>query len=166
MLTDILSFTKKTTICYTHCNINEIIEDSLAIVAMAFEESNIKVIKRYPRNLITFLADCQQLKQVFINLFFNAQEAMKKGGTINISVSPAKLGGINAVSVKVADSGGGIPLEALHNIFNPFYTTKETGTGLGLPIANRIVTNHGGKIQVNNKQGVGVEFNVILPCTC
>ena len=166
MLSDILSFTRKTTICYTHCNINEIIEDSLAIVAMAFEESNIKVIKRFPRNLITFLADCQQLKQVFINLFFNAQEAMKKGGTISISVSPAKLGGISAVSVKVADSGGGIPLEALHNIFNPFYTTKETGTGLGLPIANRIVTNHGGKIQVNNKLGVGVEFNVILPCTC
>ena len=165
MLSDILSFTRKTTICYTHCNINEIIEDSLAIAAMALEESNIKVVKRFPRNVITFLADCQQLKQVFINLLFNAQEAMKQGGTINITVAPAKLGGINAVSVKIADSGGGIPLEALHNIFNPFYTTKETGTGLGLPIANRIVTNHGGKIQVSNKLGVGVEFNVILPCT-
>lgn len=164
MLNDILSFTKKTTICYTHCNINEIIEDSLAIAAMALEECSIKVIKRYPRQVITFLGDCQQLKQVFINLLFNAQEAIKNGGQINITVSSTKLNGKDAVSAKVADSGGGIPLEALHNIFNPFYTTKETGTGLGLPIANRIVTNHGGKIQVSNHIGKGVEFNVILPC--
>ncbi|SNB47636.1 GAF domain-containing protein [Geobacter sp. DSM 9736] len=163
MLNDILSFTKKTTICYTHCNITDIIEECLAIVAMAFEEFNIKVIKQYPRRVIVFLGDCQQLKQVFLNLFINAQEAMKSGGTLKISVSSATLNGASAVSVKITDSGGGIALEALHNIFNPFYTTKETGTGLGLPIANRIVTNHGGKIQVNNKVGIGVEFNIILP---
>ncbi|MCM2357783.1 MAG: ATP-binding protein [Geobacteraceae bacterium] len=67
------------------------------------------------------------------------------------------------MSVKVGDTGGGIPLEALGNVFNSFFTTKEAGTGLGLPIANRIVTNHGGKIQLANKIGMGAEFNVILP---
>lgn len=163
MLTDILSFSKKTAICYTHCNITDILDDSLAIVIPALEESGVKVHRKYPRQIITFLGDCQQLKQVFINLFFNAQEAMKNGGVLNITVASTKLIGKEAVSVKVADTGGGIPLEALNNIFNPFYTTKETGTGLGLPIANRIVTNHGGKIQVNNHPGTGVEFNVILP---
>ncbi|KAF0221349.1 MAG: GAF sensor signal transduction histidine [Geobacteraceae bacterium] len=163
MLTDILSFSKKTAICYNHCNITEILEDSLAIVVPALEESGVKVHRRYPRQIISFLGDCQQLKQVFINLFFNAQEAMKNGGELNITVASTKLNGKEAASVKVADTGGGIPLEALNNIFNPFYTTKETGTGLGLPIANRIVTNHGGKIQVNNHPGIGVEFNVVLP---
>jgi two-component system, NtrC family, sensor histidine kinase HydH len=165
MLTDILAFSKKTTICYTHCNIIDIIEDSLTIVAPTLEEGRIKVIRSFPRSMLSLLGDCQQLKQVFLNLFFNAQEAMKNGGMLEITVSATRLSNGKAVSVKVADTGGGIPLEVLHNVFNPFYTTKETGTGLGLPIANRIVTNHGGKIRVNNRPGTGVEFNVILPLT-
>jgi signal transduction histidine kinase len=103
--------------------------------------------------------------QVFLNLFWNAQEAMKSGGQLEVTVSATRFNGGKAVSVKVVDAGGGMQPEVLHNIFNPFYTTKETGTGLGLPIASRIVTNHGGKIRVNNHLGVGAEFNVILPLT-
>jgi signal transduction histidine kinase len=163
MLTEILSYTRKTTICYAHCNINDIIEDSLNIFAPILEENRIKVTRHYPLNIISFLGDCLQMKQVFLNLFSNAQEAMKNGGELEITVSATKLNGKKAVSVKIADSGGGIKPEGIHKIFNPFYTTKETGTGLGLPIANRIVTNHGGKIRVNNHPGVGVEFNIIIP---
>ncbi len=163
MLTDILSFSKRTTICYSQCNINDIVEDALAIVAPTFEESRITVTKNFLSGAYTFLGDCQQLKQVFLNLFWNSQEAMKNGGHLEITISPTRYNGGNAVSVKVSDSGGGIQAEVLHNIFNPFYTTKETGTGLGLPISSRIVTNHGGKILVNNQIGVGAEFNVILP---
>lgn len=163
MLTEILAFSKKTTICYTQCDINDIIEDALAVVAPTFEENRIRVIKHTPDGELSFFGDCQQLMQVFLNLFWNAQEAMKSGGQLELTVSATRLNGRKAVSVKVADSGGGIQPEVLHNIFNPFYTTKETGTGLGLPIANRIVTNHGGKIRVNNHLGAGAEFNVILP---
>jgi PAS domain S-box-containing protein len=163
MLTEILSYTKKTTICYAHCNINDIIEDTLNIFAPTLEESRIKVTSHYPLSIITFLGDNLQLKQVFLNLFSNAQEAMKNGGELKITVSTTKLNAKKAVSVKIADSGGGIKPEGIHKIFNPFYTTKETGTGLGLPIANRIITNHGGKIRVNNHPGVGVEFNIIIP---
>ncbi|HEY6872990.1 MAG TPA: ATP-binding protein [Geobacteraceae bacterium] len=163
LLTDILSFARKTAICYATCTINDIIEESLAIIAPTLEESGISVIKSYPRETVSLLGDSQQLKQVFLNLLINAQEAMKQGGELRITVSPARLNGSNGVSVKIADTGGGIPLEALNNIFNSFFTTKEAGTGLGLPIANRIVTNHGGKIQLDNKIGIGAEFNVILP---
>jgi two-component system sensor histidine kinase HydH len=159
----VLLFSKKATICYTDCNINDIIEDALTIVAPALEESRIRIAKHYPRTTNPFHGDCQQLKQVFLNLFFNAQEAMKNGGQLAITVAASRLNGSKALSVKVADSGGGIPPEVLHNIFNPFYTTKESGTGLGLSIVNRIVTNHGGKIHVNNHAGIGVEFNVIIP---
>lgn len=165
MLTDILSFSRKTTICYTFCTISDIIEESLAIVADALDENRVKVFKNYPRKAISLLGDSQQLKQVFLNLLMNAQEAMGNGGELRITVASARLNGTGAVSVKVADTGGGIPLEALNSIFNSFFTTKEAGTGLGLPIVNRIVTNHGGKIHVNNKVGFGVEFNVILPLT-
>lgn len=166
MLTEILAFSKKTTICYTQCDINDIVEGSLAIVAPTLDENRIKVIKNSSlQNDFSFFGDCQQLKQVFLNLFWNAQEAMKSGGQLEITVSATRLNGLKAVSVKIADTGGGIKPEVLHNIFNPFYTTKETGTGLGLPISNRIVTNHGGKIRVNNHLGIGAEFNVILPLT-
>ena len=163
MLTDILSFSRKTTICYSFCNVMDIVEESLVITQPALDEQGIRISMNYPRTVISLLGDPQQLKQVFLNLLINAQEAMKNGGELRIAVTHAKLNGKDAVSVKIADTGGGIPLDALNNIFNSFFTTKEGGTGLGLPIANRIVTNHGGKIQVNNKIGVGVEFNVILP---
>ncbi|HEX8961142.1 MAG TPA: ATP-binding protein [Geobacteraceae bacterium] len=163
LLTDILSFARKTTICYATCTINDIIEESLAIIALSLEEGGITVIKHYPRQTIALLGDSQQLKQVFLNLFVNAQEAMKQGGVLRIAVAPARMNSRSAVSIKIADTGGGVPLEALSSIFNSFFTTKEAGTGLGLPIANRIVTNHGGKIQFANKPGSGAEFNVILP---
>lgn len=163
MLTDILSFARKTTICYSTCNIVDIFEECLVITAPAFDENNVKVYKNFPQTVISMLGDSQQLKQVFLNLLMNAQEAMKSRGELRLTISPTKLSGSDAVSIKIADTGGGIPLESLNNIFNSFFTTKDTGTGLGLPIANRIVTNHGGKIQVNNKLGIGVEFNVVLP---
>ncbi len=163
MLTDILSFSKKPIICFSHCNIAEIVENALAIVAPALEQGGVVVRKKVTPRGVSFQGDCQQLKQVFINLFFNALEAMKSGGQLDIGIVPTRLNGQEAVAVKVADTGGGIPLETLGNIFNPFFTTKETGTGLGLPIANRIVTNHGGKIHVNNRPGIGVEFTVLLP---
>jgi two-component system sensor histidine kinase HydH len=163
MLTDTLLFSKKATICYVPCNINVIIEESLAVVSRLLEEKNIKVRLRSHPDVGPFNGDFLQLKQVFINLFTNAAEAMKNGGTLSISIAPARLDGADALYVKVLDTGGGIPLEILNNIFNPFFTTKDYGTGLGLPISHRIVANHGGKILVYNRIGVGVQFKVVLP---
>ena len=163
LLTDILMFTKKTTICYATFAIRDIIAESLDVVAPTLEEHGIKVIIKYPAKAINLLGDDRQLKQVFLNIITNAQEAMGCGGELRITVTSARLEGADAVSVKISDTGGGIPLPLLHNIFNSFFSTKVAGTGLGLPIANRIVANHGGKIQVNNKVGAGAEFNVILP---
>ena len=162
MLTEILAYTRKTTICYAQCTIQDIVEDSLSIVAPALEEKEITVTKHFPARPITLLADGQQLKQVFINLFLNSHEAMPRRGRLTITASPARLKGTKAVSVKVADSGGGVPLETMNKIFNPFFTTKESGTGLGLAIADRIVANHGGQIQVNNRDQ-GAEFTILLP---
>jgi two-component system, NtrC family, sensor histidine kinase HydH len=163
ILSEILLFSKKTTICYTRCGILEIVKDSLAVVTPPLEEKQISVTTRFPRKKLLLLGDAQQLKQVFINILLNALDAMDNGGKLIIHVSTTGMEGREAVCVKIADTGGGIPLEALNSIFTPFYTTKESGTGLGLPIANRIITNHGGKIQVTNTPGQGVEFRVILP---
>jgi signal transduction histidine kinase len=163
LLTDILSYSRKATICYAFCDIRDIVEESLAMVTDSFAGHRITIVRRYPRGVISLLGDSQQMKQVFLNLLMNAQEAMPDGGELRITIAPARLGGDRAVSVKIADTGGGIPLESLNSIFHSFFTTKEAGTGLGLPIASRIVANHGGKIHVANTPGVGAEFNVILP---
>ena len=163
LLTDILMFTKKTTICYSTCTIRDLIAECLEIAAPTLEEHGIKVLAKYPAKTINLLGDERQLKQVFLNIFNNALEAMGYGGELRITLSRTRLEGAAAVSVKISDTGGGIPLPLLHNIFKSFFSTKAAGTGLGLPIASRIVTNHGGKIQVNNRVGTGAEFNVILP---
>ena len=163
ILSEILLFSKKATICYNRCNVAEIVKDSLAVVGPPLEEKQITVTTRFSRGKLVLLGDGQQLKQVFINIILNAVDAMDSGGKLTIQASSDDLDGKDAICVKISDTGGGIPIEALSSIFTPFYTTKESGTGLGLPIANRIVTNHGGKIQIVNKPGHGVEFRVILP---
>jgi len=163
ILSEILLFSKKATICYHRCNLAQIVKESLAVVTPPLEEKRISVTTRFSRQKLVLLGDGQQLKQVFINIILNAVDAMGSGGKLVVQATPDELDGKEAVCVRISDTGGGIPIEALSSIFTPFYTTKENGTGLGLPIANRIITNHGGKIQVVNKPGHGVEFKVILP---
>jgi two-component system, NtrC family, sensor histidine kinase HydH len=163
ILSEILQFSRKPTICYTRCNIAEIVKESLAVVTPPLEEKQISVNTRFARKKLLLLGDAQQLKQVFINILLNALDAMGPGGKLVVQVAASDLEGKEAVCVKISDTGGGIPLEALNSIFTPFYTTKQSGTGLGLPIANTIITNHGGKIQISNNPGLGVEFRVILP---
>lgn len=164
MLDEVLSYSKKTTICYDKCSINEIVENSLAIVSHIFEKNRVSLSKTFSRKEILLYADCQQLKQVFINLFHNALDAMKEGGSLRVSVTLSRLGKERVVAVKIVDSGCGIPDSMRNSIFTPFFTTKGSGTGLGLPIAARIVTNHKGKIRVRNHSEGGAEFTVLLPC--
>jgi two-component system sensor histidine kinase PilS (NtrC family) len=112
-------------------------------------------------------ADSGQLRQVFLNLLLNAVQAMPRGGRIDVAtrrVPPApEQGGAEAIEIEVADTGAGIGPEVLENIFDPFFTTKESGTGLGLPVAYRIVENHGGRIAVDSEPGRGSRFVVVLP---
>lgn len=163
MLTDILYFSKKTTICYARCSINQIIEDALAVVAIPLEEKGIRVSKLLASRLPSVLGDYQQLRHVFINLFSNANDVMEPGGILEIESGPAQINGNRAVSVRVADTGAGILLEHIHTLFSPFFTTKEKGTGLGLAIAHKIITTHSGRIDVTNRKAGGAEFTVTIP---
>ncbi|PKN16105.1 MAG: histidine kinase [Deltaproteobacteria bacterium HGW-Deltaproteobacteria-23] len=164
MLDDILSFSKKTTICYDRCSVIEIVENSLDILSHTFEKNRVTLTKSFPRKAPILYADCHQLKQVFINLFQNSLDVMRDGGNLRVAIASTTLGNGSAVAIKIADTGGGIPDNLKNNLFTPFFTTKASGTGLGLPIANRIVSNHNGKIKVRNHSGGGAEFTVTLPC--
>ena len=103
------------------------------------------------------------MKQDFYNLFQNAIQAMPQGGALTIRTYPVERADGLYAAAAISDTGGGIPMEVLHNIFNPFFSTKDYGTGLGLAIAQRIISRHYGQIEVNNEIGKGVTFIVTLP---
>jgi PAS domain S-box-containing protein len=109
-------------------------------------------------------ADQLLLKQTLQNIIQNALEAMPQGGRLQIWVSKAEWGGEkHGILVTVSDSGTGMTQEELHKIFEPFYSTKSTGTGLGLSVAKKIIHEHGGKIEVESKKDHGSAFRIYLP---
>ena len=139
-----------------------IIEDSLRLFSPQFKEAGIEVRRALPPELPTLEADANQLRQVFINLFSNAAEAMAEGGVLTLS-GGLEPGPPAVVRIAVSDSGGGMEPEALGNIFSPFFTTKSGGHGLGLSLSQRIINAHGGRITVENLPGRGLTFQLHLP---
>jgi signal transduction histidine kinase len=103
--------------------------------------------------------DDEQMRQVFMNLAVNACEAMENGGTLEIA---AERAGEQKVRIAFKDSGPGIEPDGLERMFEPFFTTKDGGTGLGLAMANKIVTAHGGSIEFKNSER-GAVFTIVLP---
>jgi len=103
--------------------------------------------------------DDEKLTQAFMNIMKNGMQAMENGGTLRIEAHSFK----DRVEVVFSDSGSGIPEDQMEKIFNYYYTTKEKGVGLGLPIAHRIIEAHEGELKVESKVGVGTKVTVLLP---
>jgi signal transduction histidine kinase len=127
----------------------------------------VEVVLSLAEDLPRVRADAEQLRQVFLNLAINAVQAMQNGGKLTISTARRTGGRRGApaqfLEIRFRDNGPGIPALELKNLFIPFYTTKDKGTGLGLPISQRIIENHGGTIEVRSRVGVGSTFTVVLP---
>ena len=118
------------------------------------------LVEDYAEQLPSVLADPNQLKQVFVNLITNAVQAMEpEGGTITVSTEAVD----GFVRASLADDGPGIPAESLAKVFDPFFSTRDDGTGLGLTIVHRIVDEHDGHIEVESTLGTGTTFHVFLP---
>ncbi len=137
----------------------ELFDQVLALVGHTGEREGIHFKIDAPRDLPPVEADPEQLQQVVINLLLNSIQAMPEGGTITLS---AALDGDHFV-IRVADEGSGIPENQLDKIFDPFYTTKPTGTGLGLAVVHQIVEQHGGTIRAARNPDRGMTFSVFLP---
>jgi two-component system, sporulation sensor kinase E len=118
-----------------------------------------RVIEKLSSNLPEVPCDATQIKQVLVNLIRNGMQAMNRGGEISIETGAAS----EAVWVSISDTGSGIPEEKLNRIFQPFFTTKKKGSGLGLMIVQRIIRDHAGRIDVESKPGQGTTFRVWLP---
>ena len=159
IVSDILNYTNGKTPRFAKKDMNSIIDETLGVFEEAIKISKITVRKSASNKPLPVMADEEQLKIAFDNLIANAIESMDSGGTL--SVSAAKNG--DWVIVEITDSGGGIEPELVSGIFDPFVTTKEHGTGLGLPITRKIITRHRGSIDVANDYGRGTTFRVKLP---
>ena len=124
-----------------------------------FEDRRIQTSLNLPSALPPVLIDRAQMEQVFFNLVKNALEAMKDGGALAIAVAADD----RDVRVFFRDNGNGMDAATLAHIFEPYRTTKEQGTGLGLMVCRRIVRAHGGEIDVESKPGAGTTFTVRIP---
>ena len=114
--------------------------------------------------LPTVMADPDQLKEAFMNILINACEAMGKGGSITIVEEQGIVEPMGPVAViQIKDNGPGIPAELQERVFEPFFSTKQEGSGLGLSIAMRIVEQHGGLLRIKSKERLGTAFIITLP---
>jgi two-component system NtrC family sensor kinase len=120
-------------------------------------------VRRFDEQLPKVRARADQLRQVFLNLLLNAQQSMEKGGRITVHTSVYEQALQPTVSVQISDTGRGISEADIARIFEPFFSTRAKGTGLGLWVTQDIVRHHGGRIEATSEEGAGTTFNVILP---
>lgn len=147
-------------------DICEEINKTVELTDYHLKRRQIDVRPSFAREVPVIFADRQQLRQVFLNLFTNAADAMAEGGTLTLCVRETQLPTKrSAVAVEVTDTGTGIPPELLARVTDPFFTTKPEGqgTGLGLAICRRIVEQHQGKLEIESRVGEGTTVRVILP---
>ncbi len=140
-------------------SLNNVVRQTLELLQPELDNRGIQVKIRLARQLPATPIDPNQIQQVLVNLIKNAMQAMTKGGVLSLQTGE----GPDDVWVSVADTGGGIPQDRINRIFEPFYTTKEKGSGLGLMIVQRIVRAHGGRIDLESQVGRGTTFRIWLP---
>jgi two-component system, sporulation sensor kinase E len=140
-------------------SLNEVLGAAVELLRPELENRGQTVAEKYARQLPMVPLDPSQIKQVLVNLIKNAMQAMTKGGVLTLQSGQNS----EAAWFSVSDTGGGIPRETLNHIFEPYYTTKQKGSGLGLMIVQRIVRAHDGRIEMDSRVGQGTTFRVWLP---
>lgn len=159
IVTDLLKFARQTPPELKSQDLRETIYAALYLNRYLFRKANVKLIVEITDQTVIALYDAVQMEQVFINLIQNAVQAMHQGGTIKVALRKENT----LARLVFIDTGSGIPPENLKRIFDPFYTTKVNGTGLGLSTSYGIVSSHHGEIQVQSQVGRGTRFTILLP---
>ncbi|HOX59830.1 MAG TPA: ATP-binding protein [Candidatus Paceibacterota bacterium] len=146
--------------------LHEVLDHSLRLVQPQLNGKQVLLSRSFQAVPDLVKGDDCQLQQAFVNLFLNALEAMGPNGTLSVTTELVVPGGRadrTQVQVAIQDSGLGIPPEHLERVFEPFFTSKPSGTGLGLPITRRIIREHRGDIRVVSRPSKGSDFRVLLP---
>jgi len=160
---ELLDFTRVSELNLARFSLGQILDESIKTLADTLELKKVVLEKNYKEGLPQVLVDADKLKQVFLNILRNAFEAVEEKGKINISLSLLKEREGSKIRVFISDNGCGIPEENRETIFEPFYTTKASGIGLGLPIARKIIEQHRGTIRVKGNAAQGTSFEILIP---
>jgi signal transduction histidine kinase len=160
IITDMLDFSKVRTPDARTFRIDEIIHD---VLERTKPPENIQVIKKMDKEMPMAYADPLQITQVFANLVANAVQAMTDGGNLVISATPEGHKKKNFIRLEIKDSGAGMTEEVLGKIFEPLFTTKPRGIGLGLALSKSLIEANGGSIEAESQHGKGSRFTLKIP---
>jgi signal transduction histidine kinase len=159
IITDFLNFAKPRKPDLTDCVIQEVLEKNITFLSSEARDKGYRIDMEYAPDIPMVKADKGMLYQAFLNILINAMQSMPEGGDIKIAMTANE----HAVKIQFQDEGHGIPQDIQGKIWDPFFTTKEKGTGLGLGIVKKIVELHSGNIQIENRKTKGVIVTVALP---
>jgi signal transduction histidine kinase len=159
IITDFINYAKPRNPIMAPCRVEDIVEKNLSFLEAQRKQKGHIIKTQYQDALPDVMADSAMLYQSFLNILLNAIQSMPEGGRILIDVSANN----HRITVHFDDEGQGIPPENMNKIWDPFFTTKEQGTGLGLGIVKNIIESHGGSIQIVNRPDVGARVTVELP---
>jgi two-component system NtrC family sensor kinase len=169
IIRNLLDFARQSEPSMAPVEINKVVEAALLLVGNQISLEHVDLVKTLNPKLPLVLADFDKIQQVLINIILNATQAMPDGGNLTITTSVAEGVRINnniknTVKIVISDTGIGIPPENLGKLFNPFFTTKEKGkgVGLGLSVVHGIIQKHNGKIEVDSKPDEGTTFKIYL----
>jgi signal transduction histidine kinase len=165
LVNDLLAFARPTAPEAHATDINDVLEQIQRLVEGEAKKGGVELSARLDTTLPTVDGDDARIKQVFLNVVLNAIQACAGGGTVTLTTRTVRRADAHYLQIEVRDSGAGIEPEAVEHIFDPFFTTKERGNGLGLFIAQRIVHDHQGDIEVASTPGAGTSVLLHFPVT-
>jgi len=165
LMKNFLNFARPVAAQPTMVDINQLLGKTIEFInnhpSFSAPDASRKIVQELAPDLPEVSVDPQQLKQVFLNLFLNAADALADGGIITLKTGHDAQ--VQKVVIQLQDTGKGIPEELIDKVFQPFFTTKLKGTGLGLAVSKRLVEDNGGSIKVENNVAGGVTFTITLP---
>ena len=161
LIEELLTFARPTAATIRQTDVNSVVADSLLLLEPKAAHSRIEVSRDFASGLPPVMVDSERLKQVLINILINAGQAVGCDGHIGIRTRYEAAD--DTVRVSVADTGVGIAPDNIGKLFDPFFSTKDAGTGLGLSVVERLMTSWGGKILVESTLGRGSTFTLVLP---
>ncbi|MDR7871359.1 MAG: ATP-binding protein [Tissierellaceae bacterium] len=159
LIINYLDFSRESKFNKEQCDIMEIFNDAVNLLKYEMDKKSIKLNIKAESELPSVSIDRRAMKQVIINIMKNSIEALNDGGLIDIFIDTTEV----SMKISIKDNGYGIDNFELENIFDPFYTTKKGGTGLGLSTVYKTIVEHDGEIKVNSILGSGTEFIILLP---
>jgi PAS domain S-box-containing protein len=140
-------------------DVNQILKDVRKLLSHGILSSQVRLTGDLEEGLPVTMGDANQLKQAFLNVINNAIQSMEDGGTVRVSTRQSG----HWIVVRISDTGGGIPEDVMGKLFVPFFTTRKTGSGLGMAVTRRIIENHGGEIEIESELGAGTTVEMRIP---